>query len=77
MALMSLPSLSIASLHRVFVLPRWHASLPPLARMLEAARSRRLLAGLDERALKDLGLSQADVMREARRLPWDLSPPGV
>ena len=32
---------------------------------------RRRLRQLDENALKDIGLSQADAEREASRWPWD------
>ncbi|MFC7396546.1 DUF1127 domain-containing protein [Chelatococcus sp. GCM10030263] len=34
-------------------------------------RERRQLAELDDAALKDIGLSRADVAREARRWPWE------
>ena len=40
--------------------------------VLSVWQERRALARLDERALKDLGLSRADVYREATRLPFDL-----
>lgn len=46
-----------------------------LDRLLHAfriGRERRLLAGLDDAALKDIGLSRADVARECRRALWDL-----
>lgn len=36
------------------------------------ARERRLLAGLGDSALKDIGLSRADVARECRRALWDV-----
>ena len=35
-------------------------------------RERRLLAGLDERALKDFGFSPAEAHAESTRLLWDL-----
>jgi uncharacterized protein YjiS (DUF1127 family) len=35
-------------------------------------RERRLLATLDDRALKDIGLNRADVVRETSRSPIDL-----
>jgi uncharacterized protein YjiS (DUF1127 family) len=44
------------------------------AKFLESWRVRRerqLLASLDERMLKDIGLSRADVVREASRSSWD------
>lgn len=40
------------------------------ARCLERARQRRLLAELDDRRLRDLGLSRADVAREAAKPFW-------
>jgi uncharacterized protein YjiS (DUF1127 family) len=45
-----------------------------LGRMLRAIRTRRELAELDERMLKDIGLSRAEALAEARRAPWDLDP---
>jgi uncharacterized protein YjiS (DUF1127 family) len=56
-------------------LPRLSARLAPLVAMLEAARTRRCLARLDERMLQDIGLSRADALAEAERAPWDLGPP--
>ena len=43
-----------------------------LALAMQVRRERRLLASLDARTLKDIGLSRADVMREAGRGLWDL-----
>ncbi len=40
---------------------RWH----------ELARQRRQLARLDERTLRDIGVSPYDARREARRWFWD------
>jgi len=40
------------------------------ARCLERARQRRSLADLDDRRLRDLGLSRADVEREAAKPFW-------
>lgn len=45
-----------------------------LLRALQVGRERRLLAGLDDAALKDIGLSRADVANECRRPAWDLPP---
>ena len=39
---------------------------------LEVARQRRHLFTLDERTLKDMGISPADADREARRDFWDI-----
>jgi uncharacterized protein YjiS (DUF1127 family) len=43
--------------------------------VLRAAATRRRLARLDDRALKDIGISRADALAEAGRAPWDLGPP--
>jgi uncharacterized protein YjiS (DUF1127 family) len=45
-----------------------------MRRMWVAVTSRRELAELDERMLRDLGLSKADVAREVARAPWDTAP---
>ncbi|TCK99404.1 uncharacterized protein DUF1127 [Shimia isoporae] len=36
------------------------------------ARQRRQLATLDDHALEDMGLTQADVARESKRAAWDV-----
>ena len=48
--------------------------LPSLAAMWRATVTRRHLARLDDRGLADIGLSRADALAEAARLPWDLEP---
>jgi uncharacterized protein YjiS (DUF1127 family) len=55
-------------------LPRnaWRRCWRLLVRGWEASAQRRALARLDETALKDLGLSQADVEREVRRPFWEV-----
>ncbi|HLD68656.1 MAG TPA: DUF1127 domain-containing protein [Pseudomonas sp.] len=42
-----------------------------ILRWNELARQRRRLAGLNEAALKDLGLSRADVFQETERHFWN------
>jgi uncharacterized protein YjiS (DUF1127 family) len=42
-----------------------------MARWGELGRQRMLLAQLDDSALKDLGLSRADVYQETERHFWD------
>jgi uncharacterized protein YjiS (DUF1127 family) len=42
-----------------------------LRRWRQLARERGQLARLDDAALKDLGLSRADVLQEAERPFWD------
>lgn len=41
-------------------------------RMLRVMEERRLLAQLDERALRDIGLTRGRARFEAGRPPWDL-----
>ncbi len=43
-----------------------------LLRAWRVYRGRRQLARLDERALKDIGVSRADAIYESERAPWDL-----
>lgn len=47
-----------------------HASARAL-RWLELARQRRELAEMSEAALKDIGLSRADIMQETERHFWE------
>ena len=48
-------------------------ALPGFRAMLRAALTRRQLAAMDDRMLKDIGISRADALLEADRLPWDLT----
>jgi uncharacterized protein YjiS (DUF1127 family) len=64
---------------RIRTLPWFHASwptLPSLGAMLRAATTRRYLAEMDDRMLKDIGISRVDALREAERLPWDIGRRG-
>ncbi|MBS7661102.1 DUF1127 domain-containing protein [Pseudomonas lalucatii] len=47
------------------------AAWQQLGRWRQLARQRRQLATLNEEALKDLGLSRADVLQESERPFWD------
>ena len=51
-------------------------ALPSLHAMMRAAITRRYLAEMDDRMLKDIGISRSDALREAERLPWDLGRRG-
>jgi uncharacterized protein YjiS (DUF1127 family) len=50
------------------MLPR----LPAFHLMVRAIVTRRQLAAMDDRMLRDIGISRADALREADRLPWDV-----
>ena len=45
-----------------------------LALAMQAISTRRHLAEMDGRMLKDIGLSRSEAMAEAARAPWDFSP---
>lgn len=49
--------------------PAW----PSFRAMLRAAITRRQLAGMDDRMLRDIGISRVDALQEADRLPWDVT----
>lgn len=46
-------------------------ALPSLGAMLRTIVTRRQLAEMDDRMLKDIGISRVDALQEADRLPWD------
>lgn len=60
-------------------LPRYGVNLAAYAKLVwrrlerwqQLARQRRQLAALSDVALKDLGLSRADILRETERPFWD------
>lgn len=45
-----------------------------LAAAMRAIETRHRLAEMDDRMLKDIGISRADALREADRAPWDFGP---
>jgi uncharacterized protein YjiS (DUF1127 family) len=53
-------------------LPGLLAVFATLLRWDQIARERRSLRALDDRALRDLGLTRTDVEREALRPFWDI-----
>ncbi|MFZ4410050.1 MAG: DUF1127 domain-containing protein [Paracraurococcus sp.] len=55
-------------------MPAAKAPHPRLWLMLRAIWTRRQLAETDDRMLRDIGISRVDALREADRLPWDLTP---
>jgi uncharacterized protein YjiS (DUF1127 family) len=58
------PGLAAWLLHAIELVLGWR----------EVARQRRALLTLDERLLKDIGITRADAEREASRPLWDLAP---
>ena len=51
-----------------------HSLVKILHRCAQVSRQRRELADLDDRALRDIGISRVDADNEARRHFWDLPP---
>ncbi|MCP8467297.1 DUF1127 domain-containing protein [Pseudomonas sp. ZM23] len=56
--------------HKVPAAPLWRRVLQRVLRWRELARQRRLLATMSDEALKDIGLSRADVQEESERPFW-------
>jgi uncharacterized protein YjiS (DUF1127 family) len=48
-----------------------------LGEAMRTIATRHHLAQMDERMLKDIGISRSEALEEARRAPWDLGPRGV
>ncbi|SDJ74586.1 Uncharacterized conserved protein YjiS, DUF1127 family [Pseudomonas delhiensis] len=48
----------------------WHGLLGRIRRWRELARQREQLASLSDAALKDIGLSRADILQEAEKPFW-------
>lgn len=42
--------------------------------MLRTISTRRQLARMDDRMLRDIGLSRSEALAEADRAPWDIDP---
>ncbi|MDB5381641.1 MAG: hypothetical protein JWO26_1273 [Rhodospirillales bacterium] len=69
------------TLSRSVAAPRAEIRTSPLrafARLVAAAYragvTRRELAGMDDRMLRDIGITRYDALREAARKPWDQAP---
>ena len=52
----------------------WARARDAATQMRDAARTRRLLAQMDQRMLRDIGVTAAEARAEAHRWPWDLGP---
>ena len=50
----------------------WASARARISAIVQAARTRRLLAEMDARALRDIGIGPAEARAEAARWPWDL-----
>ncbi len=51
---------------------RWSQVAQHFLTCLDVARQRRQLLALDERTLKDVGISRIDALQEANRSFWDI-----
>ncbi|MGK7862138.1 DUF1127 domain-containing protein [Falsiroseomonas sp. E2-1-a4] len=56
--------------------PAAHGWLGWLALTLRTVTTRRYLAEMDDRMLKDIGISRGEALTEAARAPWDVGPGG-
>ena len=56
--------------HRTPERSHWRALRSWWRQALERRRQRRVLAGLDEHLLRDIGLTREQALAEAPRLPW-------
>jgi uncharacterized protein YjiS (DUF1127 family) len=52
---------------------RWTGFVEQLGAAAQVLASRRALLELEPRMLKDLGITHAEAVAEARRAPWDLT----
>jgi len=47
-----------------------------LRRIFTVVETRMQLQELDDRMLRDIGMSRGDALHEANRAPWDIGPDG-
>lgn len=67
----TVPNVMMINRHAVSGNRRWVAGIWQLVRLWgERASQRRALAGLDDRALQDIGLSRATALGEAEKPFW-------
>ncbi|MBU8546448.1 DUF1127 domain-containing protein [Roseomonas sp. ROY-5-3] len=73
-------SLSRGGVRRTAQAPSRQDGLPArgwadrIAMMLHAMTTRRHLAAMDDRMLKDIGVSRSEALQESSRAPWDTGP---
>ncbi|WP_374439754.1 DUF1127 domain-containing protein [Pseudomonas panipatensis] len=63
-------AISFKSAPQLPILSGWRRVLARVSRWRELARQRRALAGLSDAALKDIGLSRADIYEEVEKPFW-------
>ncbi|WP_152224475.1 DUF1127 domain-containing protein [Pseudomonas sp. SCB32] len=56
--------------HKAPAAPLWQRALKRVLHWHELARQRSLLASMSDEALKDIGLSRADIQEEIERPFW-------
>lgn len=56
--------------HKVSAVPLWKRALQRVQHWQKLARQRRELATMSDEALKDIGLSRADIQQEVERPFW-------
>ena len=72
-----MPTLDLYLPPKAYATWRRHGSIHPvaaaialIARWLETARQRKALAALDNRTLRDIGITHVEAMREAEKPFW-------
>ena len=56
--------------HKAAAVPLWKRAIQRVLHWRELARQRRELATMSDEALKDIGLSRADIQQEVERPFW-------
>lgn len=66
--------LSSAATGLVAAQPKRGGWIAWMTRCLQAIETRRHLAEMDDRMLKDIGITRLDALVESARSPWDTMP---
>jgi uncharacterized protein YjiS (DUF1127 family) len=69
----SIPAIAVPAPARAGSL--WATFLSGVLAASRAVGTRRTLLEMDARMLKDIGITHAQAVAEARRMPWDLAAP--